>query len=78
MGYQISEDAKKRTTKCCFNYECLNNVKWDTCNIEKEISGGLSIKYMCKEKYCNYLLYFGAVHICMCPIRVEIYRRYNR
>jgi hypothetical protein len=78
MGYQISEDAKKRTPKCSCNFECLFNDKWDTCSIEKEISGGLIIKYICTEKFCNYYLSYGSRNICMCPIRVEIFRRYNR
>ena len=78
MGYQISEHAQKRTPKCSCNFECLNNDKWDTCCIEKEISGGLIIKYICKEKFCNYCLSYGSRNICMCSIRVEIFRRYNR
>jgi hypothetical protein len=77
MAYQIGEDTKKRTTKCPYNFECLNNKKWDTCCIEKELSGGLVIKNISRQKFCNYFLYFGSRHICMCPIRVEIYRRFN-
>ncbi|MBS1238673.1 MAG: hypothetical protein H6R39_333, partial [Deltaproteobacteria bacterium] len=34
MSYQISEDTKKRTSKCSYNFECLNNEKFDTCCID--------------------------------------------
>jgi hypothetical protein len=77
MINQISEATKKRATKCSCNFECLNNEKWDTCSIEKEISGGLVIKNICRQKFCNYFLYFGSRHICICPIRHEIYERYR-
>jgi len=78
MAFQISEDAKKRISKCSRNYDCLNNDKWDTCCIEQEISGGLFIKYICKQENCHNFLYYGPRNICMCPVRVEIYRRYTR
>ena len=77
MSYQISEDTKKRTSKCSYNFECLNNEKFDTCCIDKEISGGLFVKNICNQKFCNYFLYSRSRHICICPIRVEIYRRHN-
>jgi len=78
MAYQISEDTKKRTLKCSYNFECLNNDKFATCGIDKEISGGLIINKICNQKVCNYFLDAGSRHICACPIRVEIYRRHNR
>jgi hypothetical protein len=78
MVYQISEAAKKRAAKCPYNFEGLNSEKWDTCSIEKELSGALLIKDISKHKFCNYFLYFGSRHICICPIRYEIYKRYGR
>ena len=77
MAYEISEDTIKRTSKCSYNFECLNNDKCDTCRIDKEISGSLLIKYLSSKDFCNYFLFFGSRSICMCPVRVEIYRRFN-
>ena len=77
MAYQIHEATKNRATKCSYNLECLENEKWKTCSIEKELSGGLFVKHLCIQKYCNYFLYFGSHHICICPVRVEIYKRYQ-
>jgi|WetSurMetagenome_2_1015567.scaffolds.fasta_scaffold167295_2 hypothetical protein len=77
MIYEIAEPTKKRAAKCPYSLECLSNDKWNTCYIEDELSGGLSVKKICTQKFCNYFLYFGSRHICICPVRVEIYRRYN-
>ena len=77
MIYEISEPTRKRTVKCPYSFECLSNEKWITCYIEDELSGGLSVKKICSQKFCNYFLYFGSRHICICPVRVEIYRRYK-
>jgi hypothetical protein len=60
MAYQISEDAKRRTTHCGDNFECLANDKCDSCRIDKEISGGLFIKHVCNKQFCKYFLYFGS------------------
>jgi len=77
MAYQISDDSKQRTSKCSYDFGCLANDKYDTCRIETEISGGLSIKHICNKQFCKYFLYFGPRNICICPVRVEIYRRYK-
>ena len=77
MAYEISEDTKKRTSKCPYNFECVAGGKCVTCRVEKEISGALIIDRICNKQLCKYFLFFGSRNICMCPVRVEIYRRYN-
>ena len=77
MAYQISEDIKKRTSQCSNNFGCLTNGKGNICTIHEEISGALIIKHLCNKQFCKYFLYYGPRNICMCPMRLEIYRRYN-
>jgi hypothetical protein len=77
MPFRITDAIAKQTTKCPYNFECLNNDHWHTCSIEEELRGGLSVKAICSQKFCNYFLYFGSHRICICPTRVEIYKRYK-
>ena len=37
MAYQIRDITKKQTTKCSYNFTCLNNDTWDTCSIERDV-----------------------------------------
>jgi len=79
MAYQISEETKKKTTKCLYNFECLNNDKWNTCSIGSELLGnGLVIENKCNKSDCNYSMLFGySYYFCHCPTRREIYQTYK-
>ena len=78
MPYRVREATKKEATKCLYEFECLNNDKWNTCSIDEAVPGGLFVKDLCKQKFCNYSLYFGVHNICICPVRREIYELYKR
>lgn len=77
--FHISEETKKRTTKCLYNFECLCNDDWNTCTIKRELYGnGLEIKDRCDKNNCTYSMLFGfSMYLCHCPTRCEIYQRYN-
>jgi len=45
MVYQVSDETKKQTTKCPYNFTCLNNDTWNPCSIERDLQGAfLAIK----------------------------------
>ena len=79
MAYQISEDTKKLTTKCLYDFECLKNDNWDTCSIERSYpKNGLAMKNKCQKSKCSYSMLYGfSSYFCHFPIRREIYHRYN-
>ena len=78
MDYQVSDKAKKQTTKCYYNFTCLNNGTWDTCSIERDLQEAfLAIKTKSDKITCPYCFPFGFSYYCTCPTRREIYQRYN-
>jgi len=78
MDYQVSDKPKKQTTKCPYNFTCLNNDTWDTCSIERDLQGAfLAIRTKCNKTACAYRFPYGYSYYCTCPSRREIYQRYN-
>ena len=78
MDYQVSDKAKKQTTKCPYNFTCLNNDTWNTCSIERDLQGAfLTIRTKSNKMTCPYCFPYGSSYYCTCPSRREIYQRYN-
>jgi hypothetical protein len=86
MNFNISDDAIKRTLKCPSNYRCLNGDKIPMCADETPICRGE--RYIGKDTLfikpdntlqCNYLIHFSLDnYVCTCPVRTEIFSRYNQ
>jgi hypothetical protein len=77
MDIQISKDILKETIKCKKTFSCLSDQN-DICEMK---SGNpqevFFIKYP-KDKGCGYEYSYGySDHICTCPTRQEIFRRYG-
>jgi hypothetical protein len=78
MAYQVSDKIKKQTTKCAYNFACLNNDTWDTCSIERDIQRTfLVIKTKAGKNACPYSFAYGSLYYCTCPTRREIYQRHK-
>jgi len=78
MTYHVSDKTKKQTTKCPYNFTCLNNSPWDTCSIERALQEAfLAIKNKSNKSTCPYCFPYGSSYYCTCPSRREIYQRYN-
>ena len=78
MDYQVSDKAKKQTTKCPYNFTCLNNDSCNPCSIERDIQKTfLLIKTKKDKSTCPYCFPYGSSYYCTCPSRREIYQRYN-
>ncbi len=83
---EISEDIINRTTHCHSNFYCLNNeenpqcpVGLTMCKVERKIGEGMVFVKYNNSIACNYCLPFGkGDKICCCPVRYEIYERYNK
>jgi hypothetical protein len=77
MSYQVSDKIKKQTTKCSYDFMCLDNKSWDTCAIKRDIQRTiLEIKTQNNQAGCSYRFSYGdSFFFCSCPTRGEIYRR---
>jgi len=77
MKYIVSTETKKATTKCTSGFSCLIGDKNCRCRVEKCINRDLHFVKSLITVSCHYQLHFGKGHICTCPIRKEIYNKYQ-
>lgn len=86
MKFEINSDTIKRTTKCHCNLNCLNDNENPTCcdgkplcPVESTIGKDMLHVAFNNDHNCSYKLDFvKAGFICNCPVRYEIYKRYNK
>ena len=77
MGILINEETIHKTTKCPSDLKCLNDKTHLHCRPERPIKEyGIFIDTN-KSNSCPYKLSFGNGTICNCPVRYEIFKRYN-
>lgn len=78
MQLKVSEDVLKDTSNCKQGFSCLAGKGDCLCEVEDSSNGMvLFIKPACKSGFCYYRLSFGCSFICNCPVRKEIFNRYN-
>ena len=76
---EIQETTLNETVRCIKNFDCLSNDN-NSCLTSKVIrSVDSKLLFIdCTKDDCNYKLSFGYSKICHCPIRIEIFNKYNR
>lgn len=76
--FSVSDEAIKQADKCRNDFSCLSD-KYSTClecTGKDDISGFLRLKQR-RSGHCSYLMLFGQSYFCQCPVRLEIYQKYN-
>jgi|APFre7841882724_1041349.scaffolds.fasta_scaffold09726_2 hypothetical protein len=76
MASKVSEEILKQTTKCVFDFKCLNEETRDVCRVDRCI-GGLCFLETIKSGLCSYKYSFENSCACLCPTRAELYRNYR-
>ena len=75
---KIDQTILNETTKCSNDFECLRNENYVCRTMKVESCIGGTILFMnCKDKLCNYKIYYGNGTICNCPVRKELYNKYK-
>ena len=77
MKKEINPKIIKETTKCCFEFQCIEEDGKPQCEVEALSAGGVLFVKNPLSLNCNYHLSNGYGHICHCPTRIELYRKYN-
>jgi hypothetical protein len=72
----INEKIIKKT-KCLFNFVCLSDPDKILCKVESNVGNSVLFVKPTNGSICNYKTNFGEGHICKCPVRKEIYEKYN-
>jgi hypothetical protein len=77
MEIKIPQDIVQKAIKCTKKFRCLSvssdNLCRAICHLSKDL---LFVKCM-DGKDCAYLESHEKTEMCNCPVRIEIYRRYN-
>ena len=66
-----------KKTKCPFNFVCLSDTDKISCKVETNINHSVLFVKPTNGSLCNYRTNFGEGYICKCPVRKEIYEKYN-
>lgn len=77
MGLQISDEILTKTSQCPYDFVCLTGDQYPKCPVENLIGEtSLFIKSV-KVDHEPYKMSFGNGHLCTCPTRKEIYKKYT-
>ena len=75
MALTISQEIIDQATECDRDFSCLVNSSEPSCKISACIKNAYFIDNL--ERTCPYNIEYGHQHLCTCPVRKEIYRKYG-
>ncbi len=77
--YSVSEGSLLAANRCKWDFQCLRGEGCGDCRIERAVELGIArIKTEQPHSGCPYMV--GAKKdavFCVCPVRVELYRKYG-
>lgn len=74
---KINEQVSKKATSCSRNKVCLEHPE-EVCPVISNISEGMIFVSKKNVRSCPYYVPFGYDGFCNCPVRQEIYNKYNK
>ena len=77
MAIHISDETRKKTTRCPFSFQCLDDNNRDVCTIDMCLGGDGCFLETAKPDYCTYKKTFGGSYVCHCPTRHELFKKHN-
>jgi hypothetical protein len=73
----INEEIIKKTTRCTKKLSCLAGDRDDLCKVEFCVEEKIHFIKCLDKQPCNYRIPFGYSHVCICPVRKELYNKYK-
>ena len=77
IDFQVSDATIKDAKLCKKNCSCLTDSGKNICKVEKYISNELIFVQPTNNNLCDYRISLGESYVCTCPIRKELYLRYQ-
>ena len=74
---RISEDTIKNAGKCRKGHSCLSGQRDDLCKVELNVDDKIHFVKCMSNESCAYRISFGYSYVCLCPVRKELFNRYN-
>ena len=77
MKKLIDSKIIEETTKCRFNFQCLDEGGKPQCEVENFIAKNIIFVKRPSGLKCGYNLRYRSSYMCKCPTRVALYRKYK-
>ena len=77
MIVKIDESTLRSTTECDKGMQCLHGANRPLCEVDYSVMDEVFFVHCLNNKRCSYRINFGYNLMCTCPIRKEIFKRYN-
>ena len=74
---RITEETLKMADKCRKNHSCLSGQRDDLCEVELNVENKIHFVKCLGNEPCPYRISFGYSFVCLCPVRKELFNRYN-
>ena len=78
VSFRLPLEIIEEADKCQKGHACLTNPHYKLCEVnfqhEKSHTGILACEY---GSDCPYSSHIGAQHVCSCPVRQEIFKKYQ-
>lgn len=81
MGYEIDDEVVAKAASCGKERRCLSGAIEPSCTPIQLMRGSddeAALIRCPEDKGCQYCHSFGNTHICQCPVRLAIFRRYGK
>ena len=77
MNLRVDEHTIKSTTECNKKFSCLHGDEHPICKVNLSVNEEVVFINCMNDEYCSYQMVFGYLFVCNCPVRNEIYNRYQ-
>ncbi len=77
MLIHISDEARRATTDCKKGFSCLKAARNGVCPVERCVGGKVHFIKCLSNGYCSYRRPFGYGFFCSCPVRKELFNKYQ-
>ena len=78
MKIKIANDIIEKCIHCKKGLACLRNGDDVCCKIERCVYKTLYYINSGNHNRCLYKMFYGLDHVCECPVRKEIFDKYNK
>jgi hypothetical protein len=77
MDTCISEEVMQATTECRKKFLCLDGGHGKLCKVEATLIGRIHFVKCLSQNDCPYKEEYGNASACACPVRKELYNKYE-
>jgi hypothetical protein len=77
MQIQVSEESIAGASKCCKEKSCLSQTADSLCNVVFCVNGRILGVLGHDDGFCSFKHTLEDRTCCSCPVRIELYAKYN-